>query len=371
MTDKKITYVFGFGRKNKLNNENYSDEFFYGYKDFLDFGFDAKMIEFDDCKNSKLLLLDKVIKKFLKLPSYTNNLTSKENYKILEESDVVVFTMERAYLGSYLMFRKITKKNISQKTTMFVMGFFSKLSKKPTLFYIQKKLLLKVFRKLDFLIFLGRGEMVEAKKIFPELAHKFYFLPFEVSKRFWEINDEPQLKKRSEILFIGNDGNREYEKVIKIAERVQNVEFTFITEQIDRKNINTKNVTLINGHWSKNVLTDKEMIEHYDNAILTIIPLKESLQPSGQSVTLQSMARGVPVMITKTKGFWDYNNYKNFENIIFIDDDSVENWVFNIKNYLENYETINTLSKNSLRTFGELNNDQNFYKTLKKLLEIN
>jgi glycosyltransferase involved in cell wall biosynthesis len=371
MTYKKITYVFGFGRKNKLNDENYSDEFFYGYKDFLDFGFDAKMIEFENCENPKLLFLDKFIRKFLKLPSYTNNLTSKENYKILEESDVVVFSMERAYLGSYLMYRKIAKKNISQKTAMFVMGFFSKLSKKPILFYIQKKLLLKVFKKLDFLIFLGRGEMVGAKKIFPELAHKFNFLPFEINKKFWEINDKPQLKKRSGILFIGNDGNREYEKVIKIAERIQNVEFTFITEQIDRKNIKTENITLINGHWNKNVLTDKEMIKYYDNAILTIIPLTESLQPSGQSVTLQSMARGVPVMITKTKGFWDYSNYKNLENIIFIDDDSVENWVLNINNYLENYETINTLSKNSLHTFAELNNDQNFYRTIKKLTGIN
>ena len=36
MTDIKITYVFGFGRKNKLIDENYSDEFFYGYNNFLD-----------------------------------------------------------------------------------------------------------------------------------------------------------------------------------------------------------------------------------------------------------------------------------------------------------------------------------------------
>ena len=38
---------------------------------------------------------------------------------------------------------------------------------------------------------------------------------------------------------------------------------------------------------------------------MTIIPLKNSIQPSGQSVALQSMACGTPVVITETFGFWD------------------------------------------------------------------
>ena len=35
---------------------------------------------------------------------------------------------------------------------------------------------------------------------------------------------------------------------------------------------------------------------------ITIIPLKNTLQPSGQSVALQSMANGTPVLISKTDG---------------------------------------------------------------------
>ena len=53
----------------------------------------------------------------------------------------------------------------------------------------------------------------------------------------------------------------------------------------------------------------------YHNNRLTILPIKNTYQPSGQSVTLQSMAVGTPVLITKTEGFWDKNNFidkKNF-----------------------------------------------------------
>ena len=44
--------------------------------------------------------------------------------------------------------------------------------------------------------------------------------------------------------------------------------------------------------------------------------MKDSLQPSGQSVTLQSMSLGIPVLISKTVGFWDFSKFRDEENII-------------------------------------------------------
>ena len=43
--------------------------------------------------------------------------------------------------------------------------------------------------------------------------------------------------------------------------------------------------------------------ELYQDAF-AIIPLKDVFQPSGYSVTLQAMACGKPVVLTKTKGLW-------------------------------------------------------------------
>ena len=40
-----------------------------------------------------------------------------------------------------------------------------------------------------------------------------------------------------------------------------------------------------------------------NSAFISIIPIVDSLQPSGQSVALQSMAMEIPVMITKLMDF--------------------------------------------------------------------
>ena len=63
------------------------------------------------------------------------------------------------------------------------------------------------------------------------------------------------------------------------------------------------------GMWWNNKLSD-DAIKICTKAYLTIIPLNNTLQPSGQSVALQSMSVGTPVLITKTIGFWDKTNMK-------------------------------------------------------------
>ena len=73
-------------------------------------------------------------------------------------------------------------------------------------------------------------------------------------------------------------------------------------------------------------MTDLELKKLYQKASVTIIPLLESLQPSGQSVALQSIACGTPVIITRTDGFWDKVNFKDEKNIFFIENDTLDNW---------------------------------------------
>ena len=45
--------------------------------------------------------------------------------------------------------------------------------------------------------------------------------------------------------------------------------------------------------------------------------LKNVFQPSGYSVTLQAMACGKPVILTKTRGLWAPEIFVNFKNCIF------------------------------------------------------
>ena len=74
------------------------------------------------------------------------------------------------------------------------------------------------------------------------------------------------------------------------------------------------------------VLTDEEIKSYYQNAKLLILPINQTYQPSGQSVALQSMACGTPVLISKTEGFWDFDMFCDKNNIFFVNSDNLEEW---------------------------------------------
>ena len=54
------------------------------------------------------------------------------------------------------------------------------------------------------------------------------------------------------------------------------------------------------------------------------------------------MAVGTPVLITKTEGFWDKNNFIDKKNIFFVEKNEIEIWENSIKSSLnnENYQKI-------------------------------
>jgi glycosyltransferase involved in cell wall biosynthesis len=100
-------------------------------------------------------------------------------------------------------------------------------------------------------------------------------------------------------------------------------------------------------------ITDSDLRNLYLEAKLSIIPLKESFQPSGQSVALQSMSLGVPVMITQTSGFWEKEIFINNENIFFIDGFEYKSWVNKINTIFNDDSTIRKISDNAKKTVLE------------------
>ena len=77
------------------------------------------------------------------------------------------------------------------------------------------------------------------------------------------------------------------------------------------------NITVIRGDWHTQALTDLKMRDLYCNSEFVILPLKETMQPSGQSTCLQAMSCSKAVLISNIKGIWDRELLKNNENIIF------------------------------------------------------
>ena len=96
----------------------------------------------------------------------------------------------------------------------------------------------------------------------------------------------------------------------------------------------------------------------------------ESLVASGQSVAMQSMATGTPVVISKTFGFWDFENFRNQENIFFTEENSVESWVEQIGTIYEEYELLDKVAKNGQNLINEKFNLTEFSNFLEHLFEM-
>lgn len=373
MKNQSITYVFERGRKTKLSERDSSKEFFYGYHYFLNEYKNVNLIELkgSEYKNSNLLFfIDKILVKISNLPFHFSRIEKKKIYKDFINSDIVIFTSERSAMSSLLAYRKIKKKK-EINSLVIVMGLFVK--PKKTIFQkVFQQFFLKVFLKVfDNIVFLSRSEYDLAKISYSKFERKFHYLPFSVDTNFWSLDKDIDFSKKDKLLFIGNDGRRDFDKIIEIANKLTQYNFIFVTDKISNQDLKSDNVELIQGHWNLNILTDLQIKEIYSEAKISIIPLKNSLQPSGQSVAQQSMAMGVPVLISKTEGFWDFKNYKNDFNIVFEEDEEINSWVNRIKKLYNDNQKLEEISKNGLNLIKKTNNLKNFYTSLKKILDLN
>ena len=106
----------------------------------------------------------------------------------------------------------------------------------------------------------------------------------------------------------------------------------------------------------------------YNKSLISIIPIRNSYQPSGQSVALQSMSMNVPVIITETIGFWDKDIFKNNENIFFIEKNDVKKWTDKVNQIIENDQLTNQVISNSKDLIGQNYNTKFFYDNLKEIV---
>ena len=370
MSRKLIVYIFGNGRRLRIQSKNLdSHEFFYGYFYFLQKYKNVDIVEMN--KEEKLssiglnllLFIDKVLRKLSNLPFYLSLITSLENYRIIKRSSTIISTNDRLAI-SVLPMVLITK--IFKKTNLniIVMGLFNK-NKKNNL--IRKFLMYTLFKSTENFIFLGKGEYDNAIQNYPNYDEKFHFLPFCIDSKFWKSKSFNE-KAKGTILFLGNDGNRDFDFAKDLAERLENLNFKFVTShKYEIKNL-PKNVEYVQANWNENILSDKDIRNHYENALLTIVPLKESLQPSGQSVALQSMSMGIPVLISKTKGFWDIENFIENENVFFELSSNPNLWSEKINNLYDNTTLLKKVAQEASLLVRKQYNIKEFHNYLEEEL---
>ena len=80
-----------------------------------------------------------------------------------------------------------------------------------------------------------------------------------------------------------------------------NQNFVILSNQLENDILNLPNCKLINGSFAKQGLSDIELKNLYNESIMTIIPLKNSIQPSEAKCC------------TTINGLWNTcSDYRNF-----------------------------------------------------------
>jgi len=334
--NKKITYFFLYGRLKRINDKKpYPVEMFYGYPYLKNKFSNVSIIEAEPTVIRTFIQnnIEHRIGHILKIPILFSYFTSIKNYLITKNSDILIFSNHRALISSYpmLLVNKLFRK--SHISIVFFMGLLNKFPKNVFLYKFKIYFVKNMLRFSSKVYFLNKAELFKANKLFPEFENIFEYYPFSVDLDFW--NNKNQIKS-NDILFIGNDGQRNYDIVINLVNKLPNTSFIIVSKFIDRNKIKNKNCKIIEGSWDDDLLNDLDILDLYNSSKVTIIPLKDSLQPSGQSVALQSMACGTPVIISKTKGFWDNENLIENKNIFFISNNNLNDWVDKI-NLVLNY----------------------------------
>lgn len=362
-----ITYVFGFGRSNLISsNENFADEFFYGYFNFLN-NKNVNFIEFKELKGKNLIyFISKIFRKFSKLSFFFENICSIKNFKILWNTNNIIATNDRIGISllPFLIIYKLFKIN---KVTIITMGLLAKETNNILSHILQRFLLTIFFYFGTNFIFLSKGEYIQAQMSYEKFKQKFHFVPFCIDTDFWQT-EEGKKKELNKIIFIGNDGRRDYDLAVKIAKELPEYNFIFITSNLKKLDLQSSNIELIKGSWNKRLLTDEELKEYYEESVISIIPIRNTYQPSGQSVALQSMSMNVPVLITDTIGFWDKSMFKHEQNIFFVDDNNLKTWTNEIKKRLADINKLNLVTQNANNTVKKFYNSKLFYNSLNEII---
>lgn len=144
---------------------------------------------------------------------------------------------------------------------------------------------------------LSRSESEWLRNISGMQVHDFQF---GVDLSFWSPANS--LAAGEAVISIGNDWNRDFETLIEAWRD----DFPPLTILTSLPIISDKpNVKVELGDWRSAVISDEALRMRLRRARLVVVPLRDTIQPSGQSATLQAMACAKPVILSANRGLWD------------------------------------------------------------------
>jgi len=159
----------------------------------------------------------------------------------------------------------------------------------------------------------GEAESAGLATVFGAPPNRVRVNQFGVDTTFWT----PGTSARGDFtLAVGNDGRRDYPLLLRAAADI-GAPVRILTRRTLPSGL-PSNVTVLHGGWHEETLSDAQLRDLYRTAGCVVVPLIDSLQPSGQSVCLQAMACGAPVVLTRTRGLWQTGGLEHDRNVVFV-----------------------------------------------------
>lgn len=211
-------------------------------------------------------------------------------------------------------------------------------------------------------ILFGEGELGPITDLFGLKKEQIVVNQFGIDTTFWFPAKE---RTGQYILSVGNDGRRDFDTLVRVAKDIP-VEIRILTSRTLPDGL-PSNVLRIKSSWHDEMVSDSDLRSLYQNARCVVIPLIDSYQPSGQSVALQAMACGCPVILTKTRGLWSKEWLIDGQNILFVPPGDADTVAKMTKLLVENNELNERLSVNGRLLTTEKANIASFAREIERI----
>lgn len=181
--------------------------------------------------------------------------------------------------------------------------------------YVENQIRLAL-KGLDHCFFFGELDREEAIDRFNLEPAKTSLFPFGVDIDFWKPCEEETREFDRLVFAVGSDPKRDYSTLVKAVG--QNYATRILTRLPVVLEGAQANIELVSGSLHGSKVTDVVLRELYWKASMVVVPVRDVVQPSGYSVSLQAMACGRPVIISDIKGLWDRHLFRNGENCLLV-----------------------------------------------------
>ncbi len=166
---------------------------------------------------------------------------------------------------------------------------------------------------LDHLFFFGEADRQESVRRFGLDESKTSLFLFGIDTDFWTPSDDGLAEEY--VLSVGSDPSRDYASLFACG-------YDGAIKVLTRLAVDTggrAEIELIRGSYHGSQVTDEVLRDMYRRAAIVAVPLKDVWQPTGYSVTLQAMACGKPVVLSRIKGLWDPDVFRSGENCLLVE----------------------------------------------------